>query len=66
MYHHLYFQQIGKPDRGSLASDPRKTLRSVFYSVSGSAVGCRTLAPFVEPGEPVPNAFTEPTEFRHG
>ena len=62
VYHHLYFQQIGKPDR-ELASDPRKTLRSVFYSVSGSAVGAERWRLFVEPGEPILNAFTEPKEF---
>jgi pimeloyl-ACP methyl ester carboxylesterase len=62
VYHHLYFQQSGKPDR-ELASDPRKTLRSVFYSVSGSAVGAERWRLFVEPGEPILNAFTEPKEF---
>jgi pimeloyl-ACP methyl ester carboxylesterase len=62
VYHHLYFQQSGKPDR-ELASDPRKTLRSVFYSVSGSAVGAKRWRLFVEPGEPILNAFTEPKEF---
>jgi pimeloyl-ACP methyl ester carboxylesterase len=60
--HHLYFQQVGKPDR-ELASDPRKTLRSIFYSVSGSAVGAERWRLFVEPGEPILNAFTEPKEF---
>jgi pimeloyl-ACP methyl ester carboxylesterase len=62
VYHHLYFQQIGKPDR-EFASDPRKTLRSVFYSVSGSAVGAERWRLFVEAGEPILNAFTEPKEF---
>jgi pimeloyl-ACP methyl ester carboxylesterase len=62
VYHHLYFQQIGKPDR-ELSSDPRKTLRSIFYSVSGSAVGAERWRLFVEPGEPILNAFTEPEEF---
>jgi hypothetical protein len=62
VYHHLYFQQIGKPDR-ELASDPRKTLRSIFYSVSGSAVGAERWRLFVEPGEPILNAFTDPKEF---
>ncbi len=65
VYHHLYFQQIDKPDR-EFASDPRKTLRSVFYSVSGSAVGVERWRLFVEPGEPILNAFTEPKEFHHG
>ena len=62
MYHHLYFQQIGKPDR-ELASDPRKTLRSIFYSISGSAVGAERWRLFIEPGECILNAFTEPNEF---
>jgi pimeloyl-ACP methyl ester carboxylesterase len=62
VYHHLYFQQIGKPD-SELASDPRKTLRSIFYSVSGSAVGAERWRLFIEPGEPILNAFTDPKEF---
>src|SRR6478609_210629 len=62
VYHHLYFQQLDKPDR-ELARDPRKTLRSIFYSVSGSAVGAERWRLFVEPGEPILNAFTEPKEF---
>lgn len=59
VYHHLYFQQLDKPDR-ELANDPRKTLRSVFYSISGNAVGAERWRLFVEPGEPILNAFTEP------
>jgi len=62
VYHHLYFQQIGKPDR-ELASDPRKTLRSIFYSVSGSAIGAERWRVFLEPGEPILSAFTDPREF---
>ncbi|WP_448118961.1 alpha/beta fold hydrolase [Pseudomonas serbica] len=59
VYHHLYFQQLDKPDR-ELAHDPRKTLSSVFYSISGSAVGAERWRLFVEAGEPILNAFTEP------
>ena len=62
VYHHLYFQEVGKPDR-ELASDPRKTLRSIYYSVSGSAVGADRWRLFIEPGEPILNAFTDPKEF---
>jgi pimeloyl-ACP methyl ester carboxylesterase len=62
VYHHLYFQQIGKPDR-ELAADPRKTLRSVYYSISGDATGNERWRLFIEPGEPILNAFTEPKEF---
>lgn len=62
VYHHLYFQQIDKPDR-EFASDPRKTLRSIYYSVSGSAVGAERWRLFVEAGEPILNAFTEPKDF---
>ncbi|MNZ91232.1 putative aminoacrylate hydrolase RutD [compost metagenome] len=61
-YHHLYFQQLEKPDR-ELAADTRKTLRSIFYSVSGSAVGDERWRLFVEPDEPILNAFTDPAEF---
>ncbi|MBV7523481.1 MULTISPECIES: alpha/beta hydrolase [unclassified Pseudomonas] len=59
VYHHLYFQQLTKPDR-ELAADPRRTLSSVFYSISGSAVGDERWRLFVEAGEPILNAFTEP------
>jgi pimeloyl-ACP methyl ester carboxylesterase len=62
VYHHLYFQERGKPDR-ELASDTRKTLRSVFYSVSGSAVGAERWRLFLEAGQPILNAFTDPKEF---
>ncbi|WP_280923142.1 alpha/beta fold hydrolase [Paraburkholderia sp. LEh10] len=62
VYHHLYFQERGKPDR-ELASDTRKTLRSIFYSVSGSAVGTEGWRLFIEPGEPILNAFTDPRDF---
>ena len=62
VYHHLYFQQVGKPDR-ELASDPRKTLRSVYYSISGDATGNDRWRLFIEPGEPILNAFTDPKEF---
>src|SRR6187200_1769252 len=34
VYHHRYFQQVGKADR-EFAADPRKTLRSIYYSISG-------------------------------
>jgi len=61
-YHHLYFQQLEKPDR-ELAADTRKTLRSIFYSVSGSAVGAERWRLFIEPDEPILNAFTDPAEF---
>jgi pimeloyl-ACP methyl ester carboxylesterase len=62
VYHHLYFQQVGKPDR-ELAADPRKTLRSVYYSISGDATGEERWRLFIEPGEPILNAFTEPRDF---
>jgi pimeloyl-ACP methyl ester carboxylesterase len=60
VFHHLYFQELGKPDR-ELSSDPRRTLSSIFYSISGSAVGTERWRLFIEPGEPILNAFTEPT-----
>jgi len=62
VFHHLYFQQVGKPDR-ELAADPRKTLRSIFYSISGDATGNERWRLFIEPGEPILNAFTEPKDF---
>ena len=62
VFHHLYFQQVGKPDR-ELAGDPRKTLRSVYYSISGDATGNDRWRLFLEPGEPILNGFTEPKEF---
>jgi pimeloyl-ACP methyl ester carboxylesterase len=61
VYHHLYFQQRGKPDR-ELSEDTRKTIRSIYYSVSGSAVGAERWRLFIEPGEPILNAFTDPKE----
>jgi pimeloyl-ACP methyl ester carboxylesterase len=62
VYHHLYFQQVGKPDR-ELAADPRKTLRSIYYSISGDATGDDRWRLFIDPGEPILNAFAEPKEF---
>ena len=38
VFFHLYFQQVGKLDR-ELSRDTRKTLRSIFYSISGNATG---------------------------
>ena len=61
VFHHLYFQEVGKPDR-ELAADPRKTLRSVYYSISGDATGNERWRLFLEPGEPILNSFTEPKE----
>jgi pimeloyl-ACP methyl ester carboxylesterase len=61
-YHHLYFQDLGKPDR-EMSNDTRKTLRSMFYSVSGSAVGAERWRIFFEPGEPLLDAFTDPKNF---
>ena len=62
VFHHLYFQQIGEPDR-ELASDPRKTLRSVYYSISGDATGDDRWRLFLPAGQPILNAFTEPKRF---
>ena len=42
MYHHLYFQQIGKPDR-ELASDPRSTAEHLLLDLRQRR-RCRTLA----------------------
>jgi len=62
VFHHLYFQQVGKPDR-ELASDPRKTLRSIYYSISGDATGDDRWSLFLPAGEPFLHAFTEPKQF---
>ena len=62
VFHHLYFQEVGKPDR-ELSADPRKTLRSVYYSISGDATGNERWRLFLEPGEPILNSFTEPKVF---
>jgi pimeloyl-ACP methyl ester carboxylesterase len=59
VFHHLYFQERGKPDR-ELSEDTRKTLRSIHFSVSGSAVGAERWQMFLEPGQPILNAFTDP------
>lgn len=61
-FYHAYFQQRGKPDR-ELDHDPRKTLRSMFYSISGSATGAERWRLFIEPGETVLDTFTDPKEF---
>jgi len=62
MHHHLYFLQLDKPER-ELASDTRKTLRSIHYAVSGSAVGADRWRVFFKPGESILDAFTDPKEF---
>jgi pimeloyl-ACP methyl ester carboxylesterase len=62
VYHHLYFQQVGQADK-ELAADPRKTLRSIYYSISGDATGNERWRLFIEPGESILSAFTEPKEF---
>jgi pimeloyl-ACP methyl ester carboxylesterase len=62
VYHHMYFQQVGKPDR-ELSNDTRKTLRSIFYSISGSAAGTERWRMLIEPSESILDAFTEPKDF---
>lgn len=59
VYHHLYFQQLEKPDR-EFAANTAKTLRSIYFSVSGSAKGSERWRLFVDAGEPILNAFTDP------
>jgi pimeloyl-ACP methyl ester carboxylesterase len=61
VFHHLYFQEFGKADR-ELASDTRRTLRSVYYSISGDAKGDDRWRLFLDAGEPILNAFTDPKE----
>jgi pimeloyl-ACP methyl ester carboxylesterase len=38
-------------------------LRSIYYSVSGSAVGAERWRLFIEPDESILDAFTDPAEF---
>ena len=59
MFYQWYFQQVDKPDR-EMGQDVRKTLRSVFYSISGDAKGDERWRLFVEPGESILDTFTEP------
>jgi pimeloyl-ACP methyl ester carboxylesterase len=61
-FHHLYFQELGKPDR-EMSKDTRKTLRSIYYSVSGSAVGAERWRLFFEPEEALIDTFTDPKDF---
>ncbi|WP_213956431.1 alpha/beta hydrolase [Variovorax sp. dw_954] len=61
-FYQLYFQQVGKPDR-EMSRDPRKTLRSIFYSISGDATGKERWRLFVEPGETILDTLTEPKVF---
>jgi pimeloyl-ACP methyl ester carboxylesterase len=60
-HYQVYFQEPGKADR-ELASDTRKSMRSMLYSVSGSAVGAERWRPFIEPGESLLDTFTDPKE----
>jgi pimeloyl-ACP methyl ester carboxylesterase len=62
VFHHQYFQQLEKPDR-ELAANTRKTLRSIYYSISGDAMGADRWRVFIEPGESILAAFTEPKDF---
>ena len=61
-FYQLYFQQVGKADR-EMSRDPRKTLRGIFYSISGDATGKERWRLFVEPGETILDTFTEPKDF---
>jgi pimeloyl-ACP methyl ester carboxylesterase len=60
-HYQVYFQQPENPDR-ELGSDPRKTMRSLLYSVSGSAVGAERWRPFMEPGESFLDTLTDPKD----
>jgi pimeloyl-ACP methyl ester carboxylesterase len=60
-HYQVYWQQRDLPDR-ELAHDPRKTLRSIHYSVSGSAGKGEGWRPFLEPGETVLDTCTDPKE----
>ena len=63
MFYQWYFQQVDKPDR-EMGQDIRKTLSSVFYSISGDAKGDERWRLFVEPGESILDTFAEPKVLR--
>nr|WP_283937950.1 alpha/beta hydrolase [Sphingomonas caseinilyticus] len=58
--HHSYFQERDTPDR-ELAHDTRKSLRSIFYSVSGSPDDCWN--PIVPMGTRLLDTMPEPDTF---
>jgi pimeloyl-ACP methyl ester carboxylesterase len=62
VFYQLYFQQLGKPDR-EMWRDTRKTLRSIFYSISGDATGAERWRLFIGPGETILDTFAEPKDF---
>ncbi len=60
-YHH-YFQTPGEAET-TMNADIRKTLRSAFYSISGSAVGHERWRLFIEPGETFLDTVFDPSQF---
>jgi pimeloyl-ACP methyl ester carboxylesterase len=60
-FHHAYFQQPEKPDR-EMALDTRKTLRSIYYSISGSAKGTDRWRILFGFDESLLDSFTDPNE----
>ncbi|SPA16026.1 putative enzyme, alpha/beta hydrolase catalytic domain [Cupriavidus taiwanensis] len=61
-FHYLYFQQVGKPDR-ELSADTRTTLRSMFYSVSGSAAAAERWRVLFDSNEGILSSVSDPKEF---
>jgi pimeloyl-ACP methyl ester carboxylesterase len=58
LYHH-YFQQAGVAD-AEMNADVRKTLRSVHYSISGSATAAERWRPLLSEGETLLDTMTDP------
>jgi len=58
-YYHDYLQDAGATDR-EMNADIRKTLRSILYSVSGSAVGSERWRPLIGDGETFLDTFFDP------
>lgn len=62
VFYQQYIQEPGRADR-ELAADTRKSLRSAFYSVSGSARGADRWRLFLGKGQTFLDTITEPSEF---
>ena len=58
-FYHDYFQDVGATDR-EMNADIRKTLRSILYSVSGSAVGSERWRILIGPKETILDTFHDP------
>jgi pimeloyl-ACP methyl ester carboxylesterase len=62
VFYQLYFQEVGKPDR-EMSLDTRKTLRGIYYSISGDATGKERWRLFLELGETILDTIVDPKDF---